>query len=171
MTGDSTSQCSGSDAACAAGYWCPGDGSRHACPAGKWGNEAAGQTSESAACPNDCTAGSYCPDTGATSEGGNCAAGHYCPDVTTQTECEAGKYNDEERQTAASDCKDCVFDGCPSHSRCSLFIECHACYTDSVNNPETDRSVHCINQELTGTIPAALGKLTDLTTLLSLIHI
>ena len=49
--------CVPDDGGCPLGGWCPGDGTRHLCPVGKWGRSdgAIGKTTLADACPNVCS--------------------------------------------------------------------------------------------------------------------
>ena len=115
VTGD-TGSCSGVDAACPAGYWCPGDGRRHgpcaSVGAGKLGRAGlAGQASEAEACqgacvPADAPGGVCCAPgihyvagvAGSTTSGScsgvdaACPAGYWCAGDGSRRACPAGRY-------------------------------------------------------------------------------
>ena len=89
--------------ACEAGYYCPGNGQRYQCPAGKYGSNS--QSWQNSQCEGDCAAGFNCPPGSTnkfqqacppspTSSGGNadvarswyCAAGQNQKQINTATE-------------------------------------------------------------------------------------
>ena len=68
------------------GHYCPGDGSKKACPAGRYGNQQLLTTSD---CSGSCEAGFYCPEGSVSSNEELCGQGltpeeavkRYCPEV------------------------------------------------------------------------------------------
>ena len=71
---------------CELGYYCPGDGSKNACPAGTTSSAGASSSSDCKSAPTTCPAGKY-------KIGGECVTcelGYYCPGDGSKNACPAG---------------------------------------------------------------------------------
>jgi len=148
------SACQWTTASCPADYWCPGDGSLHACTSGNMivSTGLAGQATEAGACAWP----------GGRSEG--CCGGYcsyfQCPSYYGITGCGAGQY-----ETGRSNCPGSYVYGC---GQCSACADCPAgrhkgagCTRGGVEDCICDAGFYCPGRATADGIPCPAGESSE----------